>query len=306
VHEVASRVAVMTGRYDETQAHADDARRLLRRTSGSMWLAPLHGRMVEVADHRNDIAAVRRSVELAHEIVADKEEHVFYSRELYLPALRAETNAAERARAARDPEAEDEARRHGRAHAERMRALAAAVSAEGTLQPQVVADLARIDAELARLDGQADPALWRTAAALNEQVGNRVGAANARLREAEALLEGGADASEPLRDAHATAAECGALPLSDACERLARRARIRLGDEPPEVRPSAEDPFGLTAREREVLVLVAAGRTNRQIGDELFMSEKTASVHVSRILAKLDVGTRGEAGAVAHKLGLDA
>ena len=53
-------------------------------------------------------------------------------------------------------------------------------------------------------------------------------------------------------------------------------------------------------------MLVAAGRTNRQIGEELFMSEKTASVHVSRILAKLDVSTRGEAGAVAHKLGLDA
>jgi DNA-binding NarL/FixJ family response regulator len=50
--------------------------------------------------------------------------------------------------------------------------------------------------------------------------------------------------------------------------------------------------------------LVAAGRTNRQIGEELFMSEKTASVHVSRILAKLEVGTRREAGAVAHKLGL--
>jgi len=61
----------------------------------------------------------------------------------------------------------------------------------------------------------------------------------------------------------------------------------------------------LTEREREVLALVAAGRTNRQIGEELFMSEKTASVHVSRILAKLDVRTRGEAGAVAHKLGLD-
>ncbi|MET0810408.1 MAG: response regulator transcription factor, partial [Thermoleophilaceae bacterium] len=64
-------------------------------------------------------------------------------------------------------------------------------------------------------------------------------------------------------------------------------------------------PFGLTPREREVLQLVAAGRSNRQIGEELFMSSKTASVHVSRILAKLDVSSRGEAGAVAHRLGLD-
>ena len=68
--------------------------------------------------------------------------------------------------------------------------------------------------------------------------------------------------------------------------------------------PSAqEDPFGLTPRERQVLVLVAEGRTNREIGDSLFMAEKTASVHVSRILAKLDVRSRTEAAAVAHRLG---
>jgi DNA-binding CsgD family transcriptional regulator len=54
-----------------------------------------------------------------------------------------------------------------------------------------------------------------------------------------------------------------------------------------------------------VLALVAAGRTNRQIGKELFITPKTASVHVSRILAKLGVTGRGEAAAVAHRVGLD-
>jgi DNA-binding CsgD family transcriptional regulator len=63
--------------------------------------------------------------------------------------------------------------------------------------------------------------------------------------------------------------------------------------------------LGLTAREVEVLVLVAAGRTNRQIGQALFITPKTASVHVSRILAKLGVAGRGEAAAIAHRLGLD-
>ena len=74
-------------------------------------------------------------------------------------------------------------------------------------------------------------------------------------------------------------------------------------------RPSAEDdldPFGLTPRERQVLTLVARGATNREIGAELFMAEKTASVHVSRILSKLDVRSRTEAAAVAHRLGLAA
>ncbi|HWT25498.1 MAG TPA: LuxR C-terminal-related transcriptional regulator, partial [Solirubrobacteraceae bacterium] len=65
------------------------------------------------------------------------------------------------------------------------------------------------------------------------------------------------------------------------------------------------DPFGLTPRERQVLALVAAGATNREIGRQLFMAEKTASVHVSRILVKLDVRSRTEAAGVAHRLGLD-
>jgi len=66
------------------------------------------------------------------------------------------------------------------------------------------------------------------------------------------------------------------------------------------------EPFGLTPRERQVLALVAAGATNREIGRQLYMAEKTASVHVSRILAKLDVRSRTEAAGVAHRLGLDA
>jgi DNA-binding CsgD family transcriptional regulator len=62
--------------------------------------------------------------------------------------------------------------------------------------------------------------------------------------------------------------------------------------------------LGLTGRERDVLRLVAAGRSNRQIAEELFISPKTASVHVSNILAKLDVSGRGEAAALAHRLRL--
>ena len=66
----------------------------------------------------------------------------------------------------------------------------------------------------------------------------------------------------------------------------------------------AADPFGLTAREREVLALVATGQTNRRIADTLFISESTAGVHVSNILGKLGVTSRTEAAAVAVRLGL--
>jgi DNA-binding NarL/FixJ family response regulator len=87
---------------------------------------------------------------------------------------------------------------------------------------------------------------------------------------------------------------------------LARRARVRLEEPVPEPEPEPAAPLGLTPREHQVLLLLAEGRTNREIGEQLFMSEKTASVHVSRILAKLEVGRRVEAAAVAHRLGLTA
>jgi len=113
----------------------------------------------------------------------------------------------------------------------------------------------------------------------------------------------------------------GAGWLSDEARSLAARARLRLAagetedveaalvatqDVQAAPAAAAEDPFGLTPRERQVLALVAEGATNRQIGDELFMAEKTASVHVSRILTKLDVHSRTQAAAVAHRLGLQA
>jgi DNA-binding CsgD family transcriptional regulator len=113
-----------------------------------------------------------------------------------------------------------------------------------------------------------------------------------------------------IRTAHQTTVALGAGPLQREIELLARRGRLHL-EEPaasaaaPQAPPSPAASLGLTRREAEVLALVAAGRTNRQIGQQLFITEKTASIHVSRILAKLGVAGRGEAAAVAHRLGLD-
>jgi DNA-binding NarL/FixJ family response regulator len=84
------------------------------------------------------------------------------------------------------------------------------------------------------------------------------------------------------------------------------RARSTLAA-PPQPTPASAEPqaqLGLTSRELDVLRLLAAGRTNRQIGAELFISPRTAGVHVSHILAKLGLASRGEAAAVAHSLGL--
>ncbi|WP_165990288.1 response regulator transcription factor, partial [Streptomyces sp. YIM 98790] len=100
----------------------------------------------------------------------------------------------------------------------------------------------------------------------------------------------------------------GAGPLLARVERLAARGGLVL-DRAAAAGPAGEPAaaagsFRLTPREKDVLVLVAAGRSNRQIAEELFISPKTASVHVSNIMAKLEVSSRGEAAAVAHRLGL--
>ena len=109
------------------------------------------------------------------------------------------------------------------------------------------------------------------------------------------------------RPALETARRLGSEWLTAQLTGLASRARLDLEAE----RDGADaavadgDPFGLTPRERQVLALLAEGATNRQIGAALYMAEKTASVHVSRILSKLGVSTRTQAAAVAHRQHLD-
>jgi DNA-binding CsgD family transcriptional regulator/tetratricopeptide (TPR) repeat protein len=110
-------------------------------------------------------------------------------------------------------------------------------------------------------------------------------------------------AAERLRRAIGIAGSLRARPLLDAAHRLAERARIEIELADPPVQPPPT-PAGLTAREMAVLQRAALGQTNRQIGQELFISAKTVSVHLSRILAKLGAANRGEAAAIAHRLGL--
>jgi DNA-binding CsgD family transcriptional regulator/tetratricopeptide (TPR) repeat protein len=166
------------------------------------------------------------------------------------------------------------------------------------------------EGELSRAENRNDPEPWRAAAKVWITQGRRFRLAYARFREADALLRSGAGATaaqEPLREARELTEAIGARLLSVQVDALARRGRVDIGSDAEGERPAdvTVDRLRLTEREREVLALVAAGRTNRQIADALFISAKTASVHVSNILAKLDVANRGEAAAVAHRLGLD-
>jgi ATP/maltotriose-dependent transcriptional regulator MalT len=149
---------------------------------------------------------------------------------------------------------------------------------------------------------------WDEVAQAWEALGEPYPLALALLRSAEAALAAGDrdGATNKLRRSAALARSLGATPLSDDIALLARRARISPDpDASNETKPESEPQrLGLTAREFEVLRLVAAGRSNREIAAELFISAKTASVHVSNILGKLSVATRGEAAAAAHRLRL--
>ncbi|MCX5051236.1 LuxR family transcriptional regulator [Streptomyces sp. NBC_00474] len=168
-----------------------------------------------------------------------------------------------------------------------------------------------VRAELARAEGHDGADTWSEVVTAFERLDRPYDLARVRHRLAEALLAAGGEderdrAAELLRLAHAVADHLGARPLSDTVALLAQRARLGLGRVPARRPAGPAEALGLTSRERDVLRLVAAGRTNRQIAEELFISPKTASVHVSNILAKLGVSGRGEAAAVAHRLELFA
>jgi len=228
---------------------------------------------------------------------------------LFPLGLAATADQAERASARRDTTKAKAARSNG----DELLAHLEALAGVNPYFPELSTALAQSRAEHTRLHGRTDPAAWTAAAARWNKLGQPYDAAWAQWREAEALLASGAPKAKgeaTLRAAHAAAVRLRAAPLRHELELLAQRGRVRLhaATEPSpataETRPISAS-LGLTAREAEVLALVAAGRTNRQIGQALFITPKTASVHVSRILAKLGVGGRGEAAAVAHRLGLD-
>jgi DNA-binding CsgD family transcriptional regulator len=232
----------------------------------------------------------------------------------------AEADIAERARAGRDRAGAAEAEARLAALRERLDRARASVDLPRGPDLEVRGHSAMIAAEHARASGSADPAAWRRAVDLFVQWREPYLVAYARYRLAEALLsgrEGRAEAGDELRIARELAVGLGARPMIERIEGLATRARLPLGAAKGEAAAEAADVgtetvdradplavYDLTPREVEVLRLLAAGRTNRQIAEELFISESTAGVHVSHIMGKLDVSGRVEAATIATRLGL--
>ncbi|HEY6759752.1 MAG TPA: AAA family ATPase [Baekduia sp.] len=234
---------------------------------------------------------------------------------LALTGVAVEADLAQRARDLGDEAAAAEAI----ARAGVMLSRAEAAAAAG--RPLESAYHASARAQMMRACGQDPGDLWTVAAERWEALNRPLLKMVCLWHAAEACLARGRrdDAGAAAGTALAGARAVGAGWLVRELEGLIARARLTVeaegGGEAGDITAAVprdgsangvddDDPFGLTPREHQVLALVARGATNREIGAELFMAEKTASVHVSRILSKLDVRSRTEAAAVAHRLGL--
>jgi ATP/maltotriose-dependent transcriptional regulator MalT len=311
-----AHLAVLTGDRARARVALAELRRLCVGTLDPHWMEPLHGLTAQLELLEERPAEARAAVAQGHAAIGASDDGMRIVRLIWV-GLMVEATAAERARALGEPF--DSA-----AHERLLAALEEAERKPGQwADGPLYAALARAEATRLRHclgAGAPEPSLWEAAAEGFDALSYPWPAAYARFRAAEAHVQAGdrAAAAGPLAAARDAAAAMGARPLTEEVQALARRARVGLdvgaadpvtaggdanGDGDGDS-PTAR--LGLTPREHEVLLLVAEGRTNREIGVQLFMSEKTASVHVSRIMSKLGVGGRVEAAAVAHRLGLTA
>ncbi|MEA2341455.1 MAG: hypothetical protein QOG11_1532 [Solirubrobacteraceae bacterium] len=294
----------LCGRPAEAAADLRAARRQLGDTTASQYALPLAGVEAELARGAGDLEAARDVFERALlEIGSGDIER--YAWPAVWMAMRIEAERRLAARDARRPTPEDAE--------QRADALRARADAMPTRTPWDHGHLALVAAEQARLQRIGELPAWAGAVDACRAMRDAHVLAYALLRHAETLSSAGdrQAAVARLRESLDLAERMGAAPLVEEARSLGRRARLDV--EPAPEREAAtvateEDDelerLGLTAREREVLLLVADGRSNGQIADELVISRKTASVHVSNILAKLGVATRVEAAALAHRRGL--
>jgi DNA-binding CsgD family transcriptional regulator/tetratricopeptide (TPR) repeat protein len=307
----------------------------------SQHAVPVYQAAASFAMWRSDLADARRLVERGWSRVRETEDWVLAAK-MAATVLEVDAMSAEEAREHREVAPIAAARQRAGEVLGEAEALVRAWNVSPTLgsRREAEAHLGVARAFHARLDGRDDPASWAALAGTWTALEDPYQAARARWREAEAALEsaddarsGRAAAREPLLAAVDAALRLGARPLLARLAELAGRALIALPptvetalaatapaavqeaiatnghDGPSSVLRTAPaggsgDTFGLSSREREVLWLIAEGRTNREIGERLFISQKTVGVHVGNILQKLGVSGRVEAAAVAIRLGL--
>ena len=315
---LAAEVELGIGDEEAAARCLDAAQELVAVTNQPQWISLYGALRADLLVRQRDLAGAQTAVQEALDRLEVCTDDVTGIAWLSCIGLWVEADRAQRARDLREAGDRRDALARARLHADRL----AATAQDGG--PVERARLTQGKAELARARGRGGAREWQRAAAAWDELKRPYPAAVARWREAEAraAADDRAGAGEAASAALAAAEALGSEWLLREVRTLAERARLDLGGATSPAASgavttngdgaaagtaaadAAEDPFGLTPRERQVLALLAEGATNRQIGAALYMAEKTASVHVSRILAKLGVQGRTQAAAVAHRLHL--
>ncbi len=295
-----AHLLVGRGRHDAARDVMTELTELAADSSEPQFVGPVATLTAELRRREGDLDAARAAIDRGLDQMEFCTDDAARVSAVAAAGVTIEADAAQRARDLGDKEAETAAVR--RVDDLLSRVAAAAVRT----RPIECALLLAARAEAGRAGGRPDPGAFARAAQAWSDVTRPEPAAILRWREAEAHIARGdrEAATVAACAAEEIAVRLGAGWLRGEIEGLAARARLDIAaelDEEPADEPEEDDGFGLTSRERQVLALVAEGATNREIGAQLFMAEKTASVHVSRILSKLNVRSRTEAAAVAHR-----
>ena len=311
LHQIRSELAAMRGDYEDASRELRQLRRSVSEVVDAQFTIPIRYIAAMIALGTGDLAAAREAVTDGLASVITWMPRYWWP-VLWL-GLRLEADEATRCRDLREAIPSRIA-----AQCARIMSVAATLQTPAPPAEGYKALVAAEDKRAAGTDGAGD---WATAVAAWERASEPYPLSYALLRLAEAHMAAGErdGAAVAVRRAHAIADGLGAVPIAAEAAALARRSRLPLGADGGQVTGDASarpgtgqqrEPadelarFGLTDREREVLMLVAAGHSNPEIARELFISAKTASVHVSNILAKLGVGGRVEAAAIVHRLGV--
>jgi DNA-binding NarL/FixJ family response regulator len=321
------RILVGQGQFQAAEEDLSLVEGLLTETVAPRLQIPLLTLRAGLAMWQGQPQRARRFVSAGLDIAAGRSDDVWVLAPLLWHGIRAEADLAIAAQAfgrPADVTVLDALRSRMRAEANRAAGAADAIhaSVEGYVQ--------LCEAEASRTLSEPDPQVWSRAAATWDRNHQPYPVAYAHLRRAEALLgqrTRAAGAIDALTKAAETARVLGAMPLLAEIETLANRANVTLpsggptertdlaardglleskicpSEAPSRQTPMTSDPLSaLTPRERAVLTELAEGLTNRQIARRLFIAEKTVSVHVSRILAKLGLQTRVQASALMYRI----
>ena len=308
-HRCAAKLNLFAGRLEVAAAEVARTRELMERTVDPPYQSPMYAIEAELALWQGRPYAAKEAVADGLQRLG-AEDHWLAAPLLWL-GLWAEADAAVRVggrRGGAEAQLVDTSSTERALRDRRIRARGS------ILAPMTQAYLKLSESEGVRLTCLSAAAAWEDAAATLKPLNHPYLEGYAHWRHAEALLaeRHGREGSQALCRAHRIATEIGAQHLLNEVVLLASRARIELSASVPSTsRPAGGAATGvhtvgtgLTARQVEVLRLVSAGLTNREIARALFISEKTAGAHVSSILANLGVRSRVEAATAAHRLGL--